>query len=542
MILCRCRCATGRYDEAGNMIAMPQTTAPQFGLQATYDAWNRPTRFTWSNSDQEVQFRYDGLGRMVFRRELDARGFINEDRHYAWSHDWRLLEEHVRPSAEVDYRFDYIWGTRGLDDLIAREQYLPEEPVNKPSERLFALADATGNIRATAFGGASLAEFDYEPYGLFANTPTLGDWRHLFGGYYFDKSSGLYLVRNRVYHPQLGRWLQMDPLGLVAGLNSYEYCAGDPINLIDPTGEFVIPLIMLAIGLPSVFAARHGASEMEEAANKGDAARYASGQRWFGWGLFGTGLAVTLPLGLLGGTAATELGLTSGSFAFSVTSGAIGGSLEGTAFGGLISGVGAYSAGASGLETLGATGEGAFWGGVSGAGFGAAFGAVGYGFRRLFAPRAVAGELIEPKTAYKGIGVRAVKEGDWWLKSVDPDANRFFQWWGRKSLEAQFDALQRLRRAGLAPEAFFENGLLRVADVGTTLSSGYGIQGYFTRTFWRSWARGSWELGTVFNDIRPRNMGVSGLIFDPALDPPLRWLSRGLTVGAGAYIYYKLSR
>ena len=273
-----------RYDEAGNMIAMPQTIAPQFGLRATYDAWNRPTRITWSNSAQEVQFRYDGLGRMVFRRELDAGGFISEDRHYAWSHDWRLLEEHVRPAAAVDYRFDYIWGTRGLDDLIARDKYLPEDPVNKPSERLFALADATGNIRATTFGGASLAEFDYEPYGQFANTPTLGDWRHLFGGYYFDKSSGLYLVRNRVYHPQLGRWLQMDPLGMQAGLNGYEYCNGDPIDLTDPTGEFPFLLLLLAAGI--LAGAIHGELSVRAADPNAPAWEHALGITvggLFGW-------------------------------------------------------------------------------------------------------------------------------------------------------------------------------------------------------------------------------------------------------------------
>lgn len=72
------------------------------------------------------------------------------------------------------------------------------------------------------------------PYG----TPTGEyDFQHLFGGYYYDSDTGLYLVRNRIYHPKLGRWLTKDPLGMVDGPNLYEYCAGDPVNLIDPSGE-----------------------------------------------------------------------------------------------------------------------------------------------------------------------------------------------------------------------------------------------------------------------------------------------------------------
>ncbi len=39
------------------------------------------------------------------------------------------------------------------------------------------------------------------------------DWDLLFGGYRYDAATGLYLVRNRVYHPTPGRWLQRDPSG-----------------------------------------------------------------------------------------------------------------------------------------------------------------------------------------------------------------------------------------------------------------------------------------------------------------------------------------
>ena len=85
----------------------------------------------------------------------------------------------------------------------------------------------------------------YDPYGR----PTFmdGNWngaggssgkenRILFAGYFFDEESGLYHVRNRMYHPTLGRWMQRDPAGYVDGMSLYEYVAGDPIGGIDPWG------------------------------------------------------------------------------------------------------------------------------------------------------------------------------------------------------------------------------------------------------------------------------------------------------------------
>ena len=486
------------YDANGNTTTVPLGTNPEIRLRSVrYDAWNQPTSMTTSGFS--VNLRYDGLGRLIWKRQQTQGAHPPyEDRRYAWSHDWRLLEEHIFTGSapanlQETQRLEYVWGTRGMDDLICRDKYnggLPNEPL---AERRYALADLGGSLLTTYDPRLNTTStyVQYDPYGRPYADASFSDWSQLFCGYYYDQQTGLYLVRNRIYHPQLGRWLQMDPLGLQAGLSGYEYCAGDPINLIDPTGEFFwIPFMMLAIGLPAVFAARHGASEMEEAANRGDAARYASGQRWFGWGLFGTGLAVTLPLGLLGGTAATELGLTSGSFAFSVASGAVGGSLEGTAFGGLISGVGAYSAGASGLETLGAAGEGAFWGGVSGAGFGAAFGAAGYGLR----------------------GLTSTRRGFAALPSIDRPIGDFSR--SAQVLDEVLDVAQsetfirRARGLGFSEEAIAGlPGRLRSygGQIGEIRTGGWsdaeqfliGRRGVFTSR----WQRIAHELGHVLDDI-----------------------------------------
>ena len=58
------------------------------------------------------------------------------------------------------------------------------------------------------------------------------------------------------------------------------------------------------------------------------------------------------------------------------------------------------------------------------------------------------------------------------------------------------------------------------------------------RLFLRSYIEGTQRLGTPLNDIRPRNMGANGVIFDPALDPVTKWLWRiGIPVGIGGGVY-----
>lgn len=52
-----------------------------------------------------------------------------------------------------------------------------------------------------------------------------------------NDGAGLYYYRARYYDPLLKRFLSEDPIGIAGSLNVYGYAGGNPVNLIDPTGN-----------------------------------------------------------------------------------------------------------------------------------------------------------------------------------------------------------------------------------------------------------------------------------------------------------------
>jgi len=56
-----------------------------------------------------------------------------------------------------------------------------------------------------------------------------------FQGQYLDEESGLHYNRYRYYSPKQQRFINQDPVGLVGGINHYQY-APNPVNWVDPFG------------------------------------------------------------------------------------------------------------------------------------------------------------------------------------------------------------------------------------------------------------------------------------------------------------------
>ncbi|RYE38588.1 MAG: RHS repeat-associated core domain-containing protein, partial [Sphingobacteriales bacterium] len=68
-----------------------------------------------------------------------------------------------------------------------------------------------------------------------------------FPGQYYDTENKLFYNLNRYYNPELGRYMEPDPIGLEGGLNPYVYALGNPVMYVDMTGENPI-LVAMAVG------------------------------------------------------------------------------------------------------------------------------------------------------------------------------------------------------------------------------------------------------------------------------------------------------
>jgi RHS repeat-associated protein len=94
--------------------------------------------------------------------------------------------------------------------------------------------------------GVAVWQADSDPFGanLPSENPTgLGNFSFnlRFSGQYFDKETGLHQNYYRDFDPQIGRFVESDPIGLGGGINTYAYGLGNPVSNADPLGLFVPP-------------------------------------------------------------------------------------------------------------------------------------------------------------------------------------------------------------------------------------------------------------------------------------------------------------
>ena len=124
--------------------------------------------------------------------------------------------------------------------------------------------------------GTVLERYLYDPYGNVTvmdgswggRSGSLYDATILFAGYWRDAETGLYHVRNRMYHVRLGLWLQRDPEGYVDGMSIYEYVCGCPASHCDPQGTLTDSITAsTAVATARVTAARVALEAAQKAGN-----------------------------------------------------------------------------------------------------------------------------------------------------------------------------------------------------------------------------------------------------------------------------------
>tara|TARA_R110002051_G_scaffold75646_1_gene137498 strand:- start:804 stop:1850 length:1047 start_codon:yes stop_codon:yes gene_type:complete len=102
----------------------------------------------------------------------------------------------------------------------------------------YYFADRQGNVLAvTSQAGVIRQHFFYTPFGVeLVGDPSGNPFRYT--GRRYDAETGLYYYRARYYDADLGRFLQVDPVGYADQWNLYAYVGNNPLNATDPTGAY----------------------------------------------------------------------------------------------------------------------------------------------------------------------------------------------------------------------------------------------------------------------------------------------------------------
>lgn len=280
------------YDDVLNI----DTQTDQYGThQFDYDALGRLTQTSRPGSAgvANESYAYDGVGNRedpsnaaLYAYDNNNRMTASPGRSYTYDADGNLqtrsdgaqlvhnarnrLVSFTRGAVTASYLHDssgrrirktvngvntwFLWDGQnmlavydGSGSRVARYGYVENDYVplqlEDNGERYFVhadhlrtprfITDASGEVvwlsRHEAFGAAVV---DADPDGDGQNVRF--DLR--FPGQYYDAESGLHYNHHRDYDPATGRYVQSDPVGLAAGINTYAYVSNDPLRNLDPLG------------------------------------------------------------------------------------------------------------------------------------------------------------------------------------------------------------------------------------------------------------------------------------------------------------------
>jgi RHS repeat-associated protein len=155
--------------------------------------------------------------------------------------DWRIVGDYTWDSGTDTWAQQrrYVLG-EGLDEILvavsSSDAYYYHYDANG---NVSHLTDASGNIveryEYTAFGETSI----FDPAGNSLTQSAIGN-RFLYSGRELISPQAvpaIYDLRNRLYHPRMNRFLQMDPIRFAAqDVNLYRYVGNNPATLFDPYG------------------------------------------------------------------------------------------------------------------------------------------------------------------------------------------------------------------------------------------------------------------------------------------------------------------
>jgi RHS repeat-associated protein len=219
-------------NQAGNF-------PPASGQAAAYRLYQ------YDPNGQPVQIEKRSAGGGVVLDQLDWDG-MRKLRRLRCQGQERYTAEYDSSGARVRSRLYgvdhlYSYGAGLLHDEAGNTVYTPGVSQRREGADAYFHADWIGSTRylTNSTGLTAPTAYRFDAYGRLsaAAGPDVTSSKFAGGhGYENDAPGGLQLLGARYYDPAVGRFLNPDPIGFLGGLNLYEYCFGNPVGMVDPTG------------------------------------------------------------------------------------------------------------------------------------------------------------------------------------------------------------------------------------------------------------------------------------------------------------------
>ncbi|QHI38698.1 Mono(ADP-ribosyl)transferase SpvB [Kordia antarctica] len=223
---------TYTYDIAGNI---EQLSNHIFPIEWNFE--NQPTKMVFADS-KIAHYRYDAGGERL--RKVVITG-INTTKERIYLGNYEVYREYKNNQIDKERTTLHIADDTGricIVETLTKGTSL-NSTLNKPVYR-YQLSNHLGSVGIELDSDGNIISYEeYHPYGTTAyywKSTTISQKRYRYTGKERDEESGLSYHSARYYMPWLGRWLSVDPAGMVDGPCLYQYSLSNPVMLRDENG------------------------------------------------------------------------------------------------------------------------------------------------------------------------------------------------------------------------------------------------------------------------------------------------------------------
>jgi len=194
------------------------------------------------------QMEYHYLGAILTKKKLYRNGAVAGETRYVYDGSQVVQERDANKNLVNEYTYGL-----GLEGGIGGLLDLQQGGASGPQYSY--LFDGKGNVTGLLDGVGQVAQtYQYDPFGVPKGASGSVSQPMQFSTKPYDDQTGLsYYYGYRFYVPSLGRWLTRDPIGEEGGINLYGFVNNDPMNWIDPDGEFPLWVICTGAGMAGVY-------------------------------------------------------------------------------------------------------------------------------------------------------------------------------------------------------------------------------------------------------------------------------------------------